>query len=180
MGRNSPNVEINFDQWFMSYTKDLKPIDGPLATDRPHYFKAYGAYTLPFGLTVGAVLNAMSGTPVTEYWNVNGALVMPYNRGNLGRTPFLWFANLYAEYRVSFGKTALAFNRQCGQPLRYGHGRPAVSVPDPVHDDGPGRPDPGEQLVAGNGRGYTPNPMFNKDYAFFSPISARLGMRFSF
>ena len=35
---------------------------------------------------------------------------MPYNRGNLGRTPFLWFTNLYAEYSLRLGKTSLNFN----------------------------------------------------------------------
>ncbi len=35
---------------------------------------------------------------------------MPYNRGNLGRTPFLWFTNLYAEYSLRLGKTSLSFN----------------------------------------------------------------------
>ena len=28
--------------------------------------------------------------------------------------------------------------------------------------------------------GYTPDPRFNKDYGFYPPITARLGMRFSF
>jgi hypothetical protein len=179
-GRNGPNVEINFDQWFMSYTKDLKPIDGPLATDRPHYFKLYGAYTLPFGLTVGAVLNAMSGTPVTEYWNVNSALVMPYNRGNLGRTPFLWFANLYAEYRLRFGKTSLAFNVNVDNVFdtdtvvqRYPyHTLYSLSVPI-------------AQILSNSytletAANYASHAMYNTDAAFFPPISARLGMRFSF
>ncbi|OGD22694.1 MAG: hypothetical protein A2W03_16470, partial [Candidatus Aminicenantes bacterium RBG_16_63_16] len=97
--RNSPNVERNFDMWFLAYDKNLNPIDGPLATDRPHVFKLYGAYTFPFRLTVGALVNAMSGTPLTEYWNLDGNY-MPYNRGNLGRMPFLWFGNLYAEYSL--------------------------------------------------------------------------------
>jgi hypothetical protein len=180
IGRNSPNVEIVFDQWFQAYTKDLKPLDGPLGTDRPHYFKLYGAYTLPFGLTVGAVLNAMSGTPVTEYWNVNTGLVMPYNRGNLGRTPLLFFANLYMEYRLRFGKTALAFNLNVDNvfdtattttryPIRTLY---QLEVPD-------------EQILANSyeletAAGYEPHPMYNMDYSFFPPISARLGMRFSF
>jgi hypothetical protein len=180
VGRNSPNLEISFDQWFMSYTKNLQPIDGPLATDRPHYFKLYGAYTLPFGLTVGAVLNAMSGTPVTEYWNVNTSQYMPYNRGNLGRTPFLWFANLYAEYRLSFGKSSLAFNVNvdnifdtAAATQRYPyHTLYAATVPVAQM-----LANSWELETAGQ---YAPNPMFNKDYAFFSPIAARLGMRFSF
>ena len=52
----------------------------------------------------------MSGAPTTEYWLVNGGLVMPYNRDNLSRTPFLFIVNLYAEYSLKLGRTALAFN----------------------------------------------------------------------
>ncbi|MCJ7612757.1 MAG: hypothetical protein MUP19_10890, partial [Candidatus Aminicenantes bacterium] len=99
----------NFDTWYYAYDKNLNPVDGPLATDRPHVFKLYGAYTFPFRLTVGALVNAMSGTPTTEYWHLESPF-MPYNRGNLGRTPFLWFANLYAEYSLRLGKTSLIFN----------------------------------------------------------------------
>jgi hypothetical protein len=42
-GRNSPNVEGNYDTWFFAYDKNLNPLDGPLATDRPHVLKLYGA-----------------------------------------------------------------------------------------------------------------------------------------
>ena len=108
-GRNSPNVERAFDIWYLAYDKSLSPIDGPLATDRPHVFKFYGAYTFPFRLTVGAVIAASSGMPFTEYWNIEGDY-KPYNRGNLGRSPFLWFTNLYAEYSLRLGKTSLNFN----------------------------------------------------------------------
>ena len=160
--------------------KDLKPIDGPLATDRPHFFKLYGAYTLPFGLTVGAVINAMSGRPMTEYWNVNDDLYMPYNRANLGRTPFLWFANLYAEYRLRLGKTSLAFNVNVDNVFdskttlrRY----PAKSLYTlEVTED---------QILNNSyeletSAGYAPHPMYNMNWAFFPPIAVRLGMRYSF
>ena len=109
-GRNNPNVERNYDNWLISYDKNLDPLDGPLGTDRTHILKFYGAYTFPFGLTVGTVINAMSGTPETERWMVLQIPLMPYNRGNLGRMPFLWFANLYAEYNLKIGKTRLNFN----------------------------------------------------------------------
>ncbi len=167
-GRNGPNVEINFDQWFMSYTKDLKPIDGPRPRTGPIISSSMGRIP-PFGLTVGAVLNAMSGTPATEYWNVNNSLCMPYNRGNLGRTPFLWFANLYAEYQLRFGKSSLAFNVNVDNlfdasttvqryPSRTLY---ALTVPD-------------GQLLASSweletAEEYAPHPMFNMDYAFFPP-----------
>ncbi|MDH4272762.1 MAG: hypothetical protein OEW18_12395 [Candidatus Aminicenantes bacterium] len=46
--------------------------DGPLSTDRTHFLKLYSAYTFPFRLTVGVVVNAMSGIPFSERCWVNG------------------------------------------------------------------------------------------------------------
>ncbi|MDH7513847.1 MAG: TonB-dependent receptor [Clostridiales bacterium] len=118
-GRVSPYVERMFDNWAMAVTKDLGYIDGPLPTDRPHFFKAYGAYTFPFRLTIGAVVNAMSGVPFTETWSILGTYWYPFNRhyyrdesGNLKqkRTPFHWIANVYAEYNLRLGKYTLNFN----------------------------------------------------------------------
>ncbi|HMA54986.1 MAG TPA: carboxypeptidase regulatory-like domain-containing protein, partial [Acidobacteriota bacterium] len=110
-GRNDPNTERFFDMWHLLYDKALNPIDGPLGTDRPHTIKAYGSYALPFGLTVGLVANAFSGTPVTEEWNVDSEGYFPFNRGNLGRTPFVFFANAYLEYEMKLGRrTGLKFN----------------------------------------------------------------------
>jgi len=46
---------------------------GRLATDRPHVFKAYGAYSFPFGTQIGANMYLGSGTPLTTYVNtLNG------------------------------------------------------------------------------------------------------------
>ena len=130
-GRNSPNVERNFDTWYLAYDKALDPIDGALATDRPHVFKLYGAYTLPFGLTFGTLINAMSGRPMTEYWSLDNDQYMPYNRGNLGRTPFLWLFNLYAEYNLPHGEDVAGLQRQRRQRLQHrdGHGLLPVSQP---------------------------------------------------
>ena len=110
VGRNSPNTERAFDLWHLLFTKDMSLLDGPLATDRPLYLKAYGSYVFPFGLTVGLVVNAMSGTPVTEEWNVDAPSFYPYNRGNLGRTPFLWYANALVEYNLRLGNVTVNLN----------------------------------------------------------------------
>jgi hypothetical protein len=177
-GVNYPNVGYGFNLWWRSYDKNLNPIDGPLATDRPHVFKLYGAYTFPFRLTIGALVNAMSGTPVTEVWWIS-YFIMPYNRGNLGRTPFLWFANLYAEYSVTMGRIALHFNVNVDNIFNvstattYGTCRNLAALK--VTDD---------QILSKNWEletsGFVPDNTFRKTYAFFSPITARLGIRFSF
>jgi hypothetical protein len=178
-GRNSPNVERYFDNWLLSYDKNLDPIDGPLNTDRTHFLKFYGAYNFPFGLTLGAVINAMSGTPFTETWLVLQVPLMPYNRANLGRTPFLWFANLYAEYNLKLEKTMLNFNVNVDNVFdvatttRYWDHR--HYGPLQVTED---------QVLSKDWdletSGYVPDPMFKKSYSFYPPIEARLGIKFIF
>ena len=177
-GRNAPNVEMNFDTWWASYDKNLNPIDGPLATDRPHVFKLYGAYTFPFRLTVGALVNAMSGTPSTEVWYIDTQFV-PYGRGNLGRTPFLWFANLYAEYSIRIGKTSVNFNANVDNMFNVStvmmyypwHTLYSLTVTE-------------DELLSKNWEletsGFEPDNRFKKAYQFYPPISARFGVRFSF
>ena len=177
-GRNDPNVESFFDTWYLAYDKALNPVDGPLGTDRPHVLKLVGAYSLPFGLTLGVLVTAMSGTPVTEYWGIEGNF-MPYNRGNLGRTPFLWFANLFAEYSLRMGGSALRFNINIDNafdvstaalyaPYRNQY---VLSVTEAqiLSKDW--------QLETSN---YFPDPRFRMPAAFFPPITARLGVRYSF
>jgi len=179
-GRNSPNVEANFDTWYMAYDKNLNPLDGPLATDRPHVFKVYGAYTFPFRLTVGAVVAAMSGRPMTEYWGIGLENYMPYNRGNLGRTPFLWIANFYAEYSLRMGKTSLSFNVNVDNVFDTSTTTayyPYRNLYDLTVTE--------DQILSKNWEldesvGYVPNPAFRMKDLFFPPVSARLGLRFSF
>jgi len=179
-GRNSPNAERNFDTWYLAYDKNLDPIDGVLATDRPHVFKLYGAYTFPFRLTVGAVVAAMSGRPMTEYWSLDNDNYMPYNRGNLGRTPFLWLANLYAEYSLRLGQSLLSFNINVDNvfdvatttayfPYRNLYNLTVIE----------------DQILSKDWEldesvGYVPNNAFRMDGLFVPPISVRLGVRFSF
>ena len=177
--RNSPNVERNFDTWYYAYDKDLSPVDGPLATDRPHVFKLYGAYAFPFRLTIGAVVAALSGTPTTEYWNLEGPF-MPYNRGNLRRTPFLWLTNLYAEYSLRLGKTSLSFNVNVDNVFNVATSviyfpyrtRYTLAVTE-------------DQILSKDWElettpGYVPASAFMKPAGFYPPRSARLGARFSF
>ena len=151
-----------------------------MATDRPHVFKLYGAYTLPFGLTFGALINAMSGRPMTEYWSLDNDEYMPYNRGNMGRTPFLWLFNLYAEYTLRMGKTRLAFNVNVDNVFNIATATAFYPFRNlynlTVTED---------MILSGDWEldesvGYVPNNAFGMDGLFVPPISGRLGMRFSF
>ncbi len=193
VGRAAPYIERNFDLWHMAYTKDMKLQDGPLASDRTHFLKLYAAYTFPFRLTVGAMVNAMSGVPFSERWWVMGDYNWrPFNRGyyregtsgnNLKkmRTPFLWFANLYAEYSLRLGKTTLNFNINIDNLFDIKTAQLVYEMRtywDLIVSE--------EKLLSGDWDlddpevGYIPDPAFMMKGFFFPPIAARFGIRFSF
>ena len=178
-GRNNPNGERFFDMWYLPFDKNLNPIDGPLGTDRPNSFKAYGSYAFPFGLSVGLVANAYSGIPVTEEWIVDTEGYYPYNRGNLGRTPFIFFANAYVEYSLKLGgHKALSFSlnvenltdARTAQRIFSTKYRYNISPGDAAILAKDWMPAPDEVV----------DPRFGMGYNFLPPISGRLGVRFVF
>jgi len=182
-GRTDPNVERYFDLWYLAFDKQLNKIDGVMPGDRTHYFKLYGSYTFPMGLTVGTVLNAMSGTPVSTEYAMDAQGYLPFNRGDLGRTPFFWFANAYAEYNLKLGKNNLnislnvdnIFNTRTAQRIYqiYNYGGTAPSY---------------EEIVSKNWEieDIELDPLFKKEMWFYgdgargTPLAARLGLKFSF
>jgi len=191
-GRVSPYVMRNFDNWSMAQTKDLVPIDNNLATDRPHFFKFYGAYTFPFRLTVGAVINAMSGVPINETWDILSASIWPYDRfhwtnpdsGEIvqERTPFYWYCNLYAEYNLKLSdRYRIQFNVNVDNLFdtaiaRRMYADRTMYTLDLTED---------EHLAGGwdlydEGRGFVEEPRYGKLYNFQPPISIRFGLKFMF
>ncbi len=93
IGRNGANTDRAFDEPFMSFDASGKVINGPLPTDRPNTFKAYGYYNLKwwkFNTLVGAYQQLYSGTPLSSYISVWGAPVFVAGRGefvNVTRDP---------------------------------------------------------------------------------------------
>ena len=102
-GRLGPGVEQDFDRWFMGYDGLGQVLNGPLPQDRTHYFKAYGSYAFPFGLTVGAVAYGRSGMPQSTKVLFNSKYFYPNGRGDMGRLPFTFWADLYLDYTLKFG-----------------------------------------------------------------------------
>ena len=198
-GRTSPYVERSFDNWAMAQsmaadgvvTGNLEALDGPLVTDRTHFFKFYGAYTFPFGLTAGAVVNAMSGTPFSETWYYWNTYIYPYNRGyymddsgNLvqERMPFLWFCNAYVEYNLRLAdKFTIQLNVNVDNLFNVGtaryKGRYKTYYGLDVTED---------MVLAAGWDLTTPDINYLKqdDYRlesnFYPPISLRLGVKFIF
>ena len=189
-GRNNPNGERTYDLWQFQWDKQLNPIDGTLPTDRPLIFKLYGSYVFPMGLTVGTVMQAMSGTPLSTAWNVDGPGYYPFNRGDLGRTPFLFYADAYAEYNVRLGgRLGLQFNVNLSNMFNVETATNFIQTPyrsniSPSDTVGGIEYAPGTTLLT---KTWEPATALNlKDgrfgYAntFFAPFQARLGMKFSF
>lgn len=178
-GRVGPNLERYFDLWHLAYTKNLEKQDGVMPTDRTHFFKFYGAYSFPFGLTLGTVINAMSGTPVTEEWTVEANGYYPFNRGNMGRTPFVYFVNAYAEYNLKIAdRYTLQFNINADNLFDVGTARRVWS-----------------RLTAGRVRVSNDqlismewdlpadaeiDPRFEKEMMYYPPLEVRFGIKLIF
>ncbi|MDD8020755.1 MAG: carboxypeptidase regulatory-like domain-containing protein [Acidobacteriota bacterium] len=180
-GRTDPNTERYFDLWYLAYDIDLDPIDGPMPGDRTHYFKAYGSYVFPFGLTLGAVLNAMSGVPTSTEWAMDVQGYMPYNRNNLGRSPFLWYVNFYMSYDFKLGgKTRMQVNLSVDNIFNIDTARRKYQI----FNQG-GVEVPQEDIAAGGWDisdygGLVLDPRYKMKMDFYPPVSAILGFKLMF
>ncbi len=103
-GRVSPNAERFWDAWFERYDLTGAPLDGVLPSDRPHYIKALGSYSFPFGLTVGFTAYGRSGFPRQTTLTFNDMTMLAGGYGDLGRLPFTAWADAYVEYNLRIAK----------------------------------------------------------------------------
>ena len=113
-GRTDPNVNRYFDQPQAGFTALGGPDNGRLPTDRPHVFKAFGAYRLDwdrFGLwksnstSLGLFGTIQSGTVITSFVNINGIeQVILTRRGDQGRTPVSSQLDLEVHHYIKFGE----------------------------------------------------------------------------
>ena len=81
---------------------------GRLGLDRPHRFRADVSYTAPFGLFAGLSAFVQSGAPRNRlgYFNegsIFGSPIQLVHRGEAGRLPTLWEANLTLGYPIVLG-----------------------------------------------------------------------------
>ncbi len=179
-GRTDPNTERYFDLWYLAFDRNLDPVDGVLPGDRTHYFKAYGSYTFPFGLTLGAIANAYSGLATSTEWALDVQGYLPNGRNDMGRTPFTVYANAYAAYEFRAGRNRFTlslnvdnvFDTKTAQRVYSIYNQGTVAVPEDV-------------IASGSGwdiNDYNPvlHPMYGMRMNFFGPINARVGLRYSF
>ena len=107
-GQLQPNNTSAFDLPSL-----LKGATGPLPNDRRHQIKTYGTYRFPFGMTLGAFAEYLTGTPISKLGasTVYGRRERFIgNRGDFGRTPSLWHIDLHLEYPLRLsGRSELRF-----------------------------------------------------------------------
>ncbi len=184
-GRLGPNVEQDFDRWFMEYDAKGNVLKGPLPQDRTHYLKAYGSYAFPFGLTVGVVAYGRSGLPLTTKLYYGSKFFYPNGRGDLGRLPFTFWSDLFLEYSMKFaGKYRVAINLQVDN---FTNTNTYQSWVEDYNLDGFSGYD-AEILSGAFATNYptyvaendTVHPMFNKWASRFGAWSSRLGIKFTF
>jgi len=81
-------------------------VEGRLATDRPHVFKAYGSYKFKWGTDVGAFFYAGSGTPLSIVANqLQRIPIFVEGRGSMGRSATLNQTDLLLGHELKFGET---------------------------------------------------------------------------
>ena len=184
-GRLGPSVEQDFDRWFMGYDGQGNVLDGPLPQDRTHYFKAYGSYKFPFGLTVGFVGYGRSGLPLTTKVLYNSKYFYPLGRADMGRLPFTAWADIYLDYTLNLGKKLRgSINFQVNNVTNTDTIQSKVMTADrqsftgyhPQILDGSFTKD-FQSIIASRGIAH---PMYGEWDSRFGTWSARLGFRLSY
>jgi hypothetical protein len=183
-GRQNPMVQRYFDLWFLHYDSQMNLLTGPLPTDRPLDLKFYGAYTFDFGLTLGFTGYAKTGTPLSSEFMLNNQQGWyPNGRGDMGRAPFLWQLDFYAEYIINLGgRMNLNLNANI---TNLSNNKIAQRVYNRLYDN---RYDlSNEEIVAGfdvtqlmTDRSLPVDPRYGMDHYFLPSISVRLGAKLSF
>ena len=189
-GRMSPNVDRDFDLWFLSYDSHGNLIDGPLNTDRPHQLKLTGTYSFPFGLDVAAFFRVMSGVPVTRWTDFEHLEIMVDNRGSDGRMPtwsqldlalvqsFQPFADPGKRIEINLNVVNL-LNRDTALRAFRNIYRDNLPLWQPGDDPAIVLNGYDYEAIAAS-LGIEQDPRFLMPNRFLSPISARFGVRFIF
>ncbi len=103
-GQTFPGVNGDFDYPFWVHNGY-----GKLFLDRPHKFRLDASYTTPLKLFVGLQAFVQSGAPLNQqgYFNQFYSDIQLVPRGDAGRLPTLWEANLTLGYPVVVGPVTI-------------------------------------------------------------------------
>ena len=187
-GRTSPNVGRLFDYPAMMFDEHGQPVYGPLASDRPHQFKAQFIYQFGFGTTVGANEYLASGLPVSREIGIFPGSNYPLQylgRESDGRTPVFSQTDLYVQHgirlpgnrQVQISLNVLNLFNQDTAVSKYSTQQRTTSLTLNEADLYSGRLD-FQQLI--QQQGIEINPRFLQANGFQVPIQARIGLKFIF
>jgi hypothetical protein len=187
-GRTSPNVGRLFDYPAMMFQDGGVPTLGPLATDRPHQFKAQFIYQFGFGTSFGFNQYIASGLPVSREIGILPPNNYPVNylgRGSDGRTPTFSQTDMSVQHSFRVGgdrSLQLSLNvlnlfNQDTAISRFStyHRNNGVAIDEAAFYTG-------RQTIAGQIAALNPaqDPRFLKDNGFQAPLLARFGIKFLF
>ena len=187
-GRTSPNVGRAFDYPVMMFQDGGTAAYGPLATDRPHQFKAQFIYQFNFGTSVGLNQYVASGLPVTRELGIYPSSNLPVQyrgRGSDGRTPMYSQTDLVVQHTVKMAggrSVQVSFNvlNLFDQKVATGKYSTYQKVNGVVPDETlffTGRQTLASLITAQN---VVKDPRFLMNNAFQAPLVARLGVKFLF
>ena len=186
-GRTSPNVGRLWDYPLMMFQDGGVPALGPLATDRPHQFKAQFIYQLPIGTSFGVNEYIASGLPVSREIGIYPGNNLPVNylgRGSDGRTPMYSQTDLFVQHAFTMGGRSLQFSfnvinllnqdTTVGRFSTYQQGNNSVTPDEAAFYSGR------QTLASLIPTQAVKDPRFLMDNAFQAPIAARFGIKFLF
>jgi outer membrane receptor protein involved in Fe transport len=104
-GQTDPGINADFD-----YYQFLNNAYGPLELDHPHSFRFDGSWTAPFGLQAGLGFHIRSGSPLSRQGYFNSFYTTELfldPRGENGRTPTEWDADLQLAYNFKAGPVTI-------------------------------------------------------------------------
>ncbi len=187
-GRLSPNVGRLFDYPAMMFDQHGQPVFGPLASDRPHQFKAQFIYQFDFGTAIGLNQYVASGVPVSREIGILPTSNFPVNylgRESDGRTDVFSQSDLFVQHELKLGggrrlqlqaNVLNLFNQQAATS-KYSTYQKVNGVDFDEADFYAGRLD-FDQLIAE--QGVAQDPRFLQDNFYQAPIVARFGVKFLF
>jgi hypothetical protein len=189
VGRTSPNVGRGYDYPMMMFQDGGAAAYGPLATDRPHQFKAQFIYQFPMGTSIGLNEYVASGVPVSRELGIYPTSNLPVQylgRGSDGRTPIFSQADLFVQhsFKMSGGRSfqvslnVLNLFNQDTTTARYSTYQKINGV-TPTSEAAfySGSETLAQDIVSQN---VVKDPRFLMDQYFQLPLAARFGVKFLF
>jgi len=187
-GRTSPNVGRLWDYPLMMFQDGGVPTLGPLATDRPHQFKAQFIYQFDFGTSFGVNQYVASGLPVSREIGIYPGNNLPVNylgRGSDGRTPVYSQTDLQVQHTFSINSgrsLQVSFNvlnlfdqdTTVGRYSTYQQGNNSVTPDEHAFYAGT------QTLASLIPTQAVKDPRFLMDQFFQNPLQARFGIKFLF